>query len=319
MNQELTVYQPQELSLRTIEELASFGKVMVESGMFPDVKSQAQAIVKILAGRELGLPALYSLQHVLVIKGKTCIDAGCMANLIAKSGRYSYRILLHTDMECEIAFFDGDRQMGPTSRFTIADAKAADLFGNAGDMWKKYPRNMLFARALSNGARWYLPHVIGGAYTPEEIGTIGRAEYRDYQEQPQEPAATATTGTATEVTPAATTVAPPAPKANGNGHGEAVNAPKPDWKKFWIAARGLGFERQDVYDLLGTTSMELWLNETLRPDAPKRTLAGALEELHEERERREAEQSALNAAGESERRAAEEAMAVAAGERMAAG
>jgi hypothetical protein len=94
--------------------------------------------------------------------------------------------------------------------------------------------------------------------------------------------------------PAATTVAPPAPKANGNGngHGTAANAPKPDWKSFWMAARAIGFGRQDVYDFLGTTSMELWLNEPLRPDAPKRTLAGALDELQEEQERREAERLA---------------------------
>ena len=29
---------------------------------------------------------------------------------------------------------------------------------------------MLFARAMSNGARWYFPEIAFGAYTPEELG-----------------------------------------------------------------------------------------------------------------------------------------------------
>jgi hypothetical protein len=54
------------------------------------------------------------------------------------------------------------------SSFTMEDAKRAGLSG--GDNWKKYPRNMLFARAMSNGAKWYCPDVFGGpVYTPDEL------------------------------------------------------------------------------------------------------------------------------------------------------
>jgi hypothetical protein len=36
----------------------------------------------------------------------------------------------------------------------------------------KFPRNMLFARAMSNGAKWFTPDVCGGltVYVPEELG-----------------------------------------------------------------------------------------------------------------------------------------------------
>jgi hypothetical protein len=39
-------------------------------------------------------------------------------------------------------------------------------------MWKKYTRNMLFSRAMSNGCRWYCAGVfgVGTVYTPEELG-----------------------------------------------------------------------------------------------------------------------------------------------------
>ena len=50
------------------------------------------------------------------------------------------------------------------------DAKAAGLTSK--DNWKKYPRNMLFARAISNGQKWYAPDVYNGVtvYTPDEMG-----------------------------------------------------------------------------------------------------------------------------------------------------
>jgi hypothetical protein len=40
------------------------------------------------------------------------------------------------------------------------DAKEAGLTGGNNDMYKKYSRNMLFARALTNGMRWYTPDLL---------------------------------------------------------------------------------------------------------------------------------------------------------------
>lgn len=36
----------------------------------------------------------------------------------------------------------------------------------------KFPRNMLFARCISNGVKWFCPDIFLGApvYTPEELG-----------------------------------------------------------------------------------------------------------------------------------------------------
>ena len=52
----------------------------------------------------------------------------------------------------------------------MKDASAAGLTNK--DNWKKYPRNMLFARAISNGQKWYAPDVYNGVtvYTPDEMG-----------------------------------------------------------------------------------------------------------------------------------------------------
>jgi hypothetical protein len=52
----------------------------------------------------------------------------------------------------------------------MKEAQAAGLTGK--DNWKKYPSDMLFARAISRGARRFAPGIFGGSpvYTPDEMG-----------------------------------------------------------------------------------------------------------------------------------------------------
>jgi hypothetical protein len=51
--------------------------------------------------------------------------------------------------------------------WTIEDAKRAGLTNN--DNWRKYPRQMLSARVISEGVRATYPSVVSGLYTPEEV------------------------------------------------------------------------------------------------------------------------------------------------------
>jgi hypothetical protein len=155
------------LATMSVADTMSIGQVLAKSGFFSDIKEQAQAVAKILAGQELGIGPVAALRGINFVKNKMNLDAGLVAALIQRSGRYDYRVLTHTADECKLAFFDGGKQVGE-SRFAMADAKAAGLV--AGDNWQKYPRNMLFARALTNGARWYCPGVYFGAvYSGDEL------------------------------------------------------------------------------------------------------------------------------------------------------
>jgi hypothetical protein len=149
----------------------SLGDVFVKSGMFPDLKSQAQAVVKILAGRELGLSPLQSMTDIYMVNGKVALQAKLIASLIKKSGKYDYHIDKLDDQECVISFFQNNGKMEKIgeSIFSIKDAARAGIVNK--ESWKNYPRNMLFSRAVSNGARLYCADVIT-AYTPEEVEDI---------------------------------------------------------------------------------------------------------------------------------------------------
>lgn len=148
---------------------------MVKSRLFKDVTSTAQALVKIQAGREMGLDVFASMKSLYIIpgSGKVSPDANLIAGKVRSSKKYDYKILKHTDDLCEIEFFyknpDGTRgeSLGK-EKFDKADAKRAGTKN-----MDKFPRNMLFARCIMNGVRFYCPDLMGNSstlpYSIEEI------------------------------------------------------------------------------------------------------------------------------------------------------
>jgi hypothetical protein len=153
-----------QLQTTTISDVMHIAKAFSESGMFPDIKSVAQAAVKIQCGKELGIPPFAAMSGIHIIQGKPTIGAGVMAAMVKASGKYNYRVTEQTDKVCSIDYYEGAEMIG-TSTFTIEDAKKAGTKNT-----DKFPRNMLFARAMSNGVKWYTPDVFAGpVYVPEEM------------------------------------------------------------------------------------------------------------------------------------------------------
>lgn len=164
MSNEITKYDV------NLDELQRMAKMLAMSGYFEADREPTTAIAqmatKILAGRELGYGPFASVQGIHVIKGKPALSANLMAAAVKAHPRYDYRVRKMENDVVTIEFFEDKESIG-FSTFTKADANAAGT-QNLG----KFPRNMLFARAMSNGVRWYCPDVFYGnaVYTPEELG-----------------------------------------------------------------------------------------------------------------------------------------------------
>jgi hypothetical protein len=159
---------PAQLS---IQEMASVGDLFYQSGLFADIRGAAQATTKIIAGQELGIPPFAAMNGFHIIKGKAAMGANLIGATIKRSGKYDYIVREMTPERCLIEFYqviDGKRESIGKSDFTVADAKKAGT-----QNLDRFPRNMLFARAMSNGARWFTPDVfLGPIYTPEELGAV---------------------------------------------------------------------------------------------------------------------------------------------------
>ncbi len=152
----------------SLADLQNLGQAFFVSKLFPDIESAAQAVVKIAAGRELDFPPVYSMTKIYIVKGKVMVSSEALGAMVKRSGRYDYQVAKLTDTECELMFTDKGNDTY-LSRFSMEDAKRAGLMKEGGG-WYTWPRAMLMSKALSQGARIVCPHVIAGAYTPEDMG-----------------------------------------------------------------------------------------------------------------------------------------------------
>lgn len=163
-------YDPKNLAL-TVNEVEKVGTIFYQSGVFTDIKSAAQAVVKIMAGQEMGLPPMYAMQNFYLVNGKVGTTAQLVAALIKRTmGRYDYRVVEWSDQQCSIMFYEHGKET-LKSTFSLDDARRAGLI-KSGGAWEKYPRDLLFARALMQGARKAAPDVVMGLYTKEELDSI---------------------------------------------------------------------------------------------------------------------------------------------------
>jgi len=223
--------------IRSMADAERAATAMARSGYFADAKDAAQAVVKILAGQEMGFGPFASMTGIYIIQGRPAIGANLMAAAVKRSGRYDYRVTEMTDKACEICFYQDGKPVG-VSTFTAEDARKAGTKNT-----DKFARNMLFARAISNGVRWYCPDVFAGAptYTPEELGAEVDGDGRIVD------------APVVELTPIPATA--PQPETQ-------PDPAAPHWiddprvrAGFWARMKELGLSNGQVYAALGVTSV----------------------------------------------------------------
>lgn len=179
----LTRFQPQ-----TLDEIVTIANLFEKSGMFPTdtgkTQTAAMLAVKILAGQELGFTPFAAANGMYIIKGKCAPGANLMAAKVKASGRYNYKVTKMADDEVSIDFYEDGKLVG-ASTFSAKDAAKAGT-----QNMQKFPRNMLFARALSNGVKWYCPDIFNGVavYTADELGaTVDYETGEIIEAQPEQP------------------------------------------------------------------------------------------------------------------------------------
>jgi hypothetical protein len=156
---------PAPITDREINRCWRVARALAMSRMFKDAMQAEQAFAKILMGRDLGLSPTQAMTGIHIVEGKPEVAAVTLAYFIRARDGYDFRVIEHTDEVCEIEFLVDGASRG-TSRFTMAEATTAGLTrpskNGTPSMYSKYARNMLWSRAMSNGAKWLVPEVLSG-------------------------------------------------------------------------------------------------------------------------------------------------------------
>lgn len=161
-------FEEQKTDLQMLRELA---KDAVKSGSYQLTESQIFNVM--LSARDFGVSPMKAINGGFnVINGKISMSTALMADRIRKDG-HSIKIIEWTSQKCVIIGKRKDNDDSVKFEFTMEDAQLAGLVGSA--TWKKYPKAMLYNRAMSQLARVLFPDVVGNCYSEEEGEEIRKA------------------------------------------------------------------------------------------------------------------------------------------------
>jgi hypothetical protein len=175
-----------ELAPLPFEQMQALALSIAKSGMF-GIRTPDQAMVLMsIAQAEGRHPALAARDYHIINNSPSKKSEAMLRDFLGAGGRVQWREL--SDQAAE-ATFSHPQGGEATIRWDAARVAQAGL---SNPMHKKFPRQMLRSRVVSEGVRTIWPMATGGMYAPEEAAEI-RQETREPIDvtPPAEPADTA--------------------------------------------------------------------------------------------------------------------------------
>jgi len=164
MDKEIVVKETNELAV--IKQTEDMCRTLMQSPHYSKMGQQGvYAIVQ--KAKSVGVSTLDALNGgMYFVQGKVEMGSAMMNQMIRQSGHSITKDRKSDETICILHGKRADNGDTWTESFSIADAKLAGIYRN---QWMKYPKDMLFARALSRLARQLFPDVIKGCYVQGEI------------------------------------------------------------------------------------------------------------------------------------------------------
>ncbi len=165
--------EPQALTpfdIHGMEQAIALSERVSASGLIPTALrgKPNDVLIILMAGHELGLPPMRSLQDLVVIEGRVGMYADAAVALAQGHPDIClyFRLIEST---AKVATYETQRAGSPDAArmsWTIEQAQRAGLLGK--DPWKKYPEAMLRHRCAMALARSEYPDLLRGVYDRED-------------------------------------------------------------------------------------------------------------------------------------------------------
>jgi len=160
--------EPTSIEPTNLGELQTLAKAAAASRFFGAANPE-QALIIMMAGKDLGLSYTQALRAFHVIEGRPALSAdGMVAVCLGRPDICEYfRVVESDDRHATVE----TRRVGNPPRrltFTIEEAQRAGLIKEKGN-WAKWPGRMCVARAKSFLAREEYADLLMGLYDPEEL------------------------------------------------------------------------------------------------------------------------------------------------------
>jgi len=163
------------------ESIVKVAQGLAKSCMFPEIKTEWEALAVIEYGRELGFPPVVSLQTIVPVMGRLCIKAQNLLAMMEDAG-YKIELLEFTDKVNRMSI-EGHGKPPKEFVFTWEEASKIQQYSKKNGKWFQiitkhnwlsFPKAMLLWRNTGQMQRAYAPGVGLGLIPKEELidGTV---------------------------------------------------------------------------------------------------------------------------------------------------
>ncbi len=169
-----------EIVQYTVPDIERMAISIAASKLF-GVQSKEQAMALMLIAQAEGRhPALAARDYNIIQNKPAKTSDAMLRDFLASGGKVQWHKL--DDTQADATF---SHPAGGSVRidWDMERAKTAGLGGK--DMWKKYPRQMLRARVISEGVRTVCPEATSGMYVPEEVKDFDDKPMKDVTPVPE--------------------------------------------------------------------------------------------------------------------------------------
>ncbi|MFP5378767.1 MAG: hypothetical protein ACLGHP_03250 [Vicinamibacteria bacterium] len=147
----------------TFTMLQQIAKAAAESklikGAYGNSATEAQCLMKLLYGHDLGIPATAALTGIQIYDGQMEVGARLLAGLVQRHPVYGYDLKECDDRGCTLKFLEHGLPVHEVT-YGIDEASRAGLLTS--DWYAKHPEAMFFARAMSTLVGRHCPDVAHG-------------------------------------------------------------------------------------------------------------------------------------------------------------
>ncbi len=161
--------------LKKWKEFEQVATKIKESEAFPPTIDNIPKIMMAMQkGFEMGMGPMESLDAFYYVNGRLTIFGEAGAKMIKRHG-YHIQVPERTDERCTIRLISPDEKYYHEQSFTIQEARKARLVPKPGSKndgisnWSRYPRDMLFWKALARARKAFCPEVLSGTPFKEDL------------------------------------------------------------------------------------------------------------------------------------------------------
>ena len=163
------------MNLIPFDQTRLMAEAIAKSRLF-GIQTAEQALALGLLCQAEGRHPAEAVRDYHIINGKPSLKSEAMlARFQQAGGRVEWHDYTHESVSGTFSHPQGGSLK---VSWTIKDAERAGLTGNP--TWKKFPRQMLKARCISEAVRGIFPAVLSGLYAPEEV-----QEFAPIQPEPE--------------------------------------------------------------------------------------------------------------------------------------